>query len=576
MKNNPLIYNVLWVFFAVGLLPGCAGQVPPGGGPVDTVPPAIVRTLPDTNAVHVATRSVTLEFSEYVDRRTVEESIFISPYVGDLEYDWSSTEVTATFTEPLRKNTTYVVNVGTDIADLRAGNRMASAFTLAFSTGDSIDQGVIGGRVFDEKPEGIMIFGYRLDGIKVDTLDPTHSRPDFITQTGKFGLFTLSHLAFGTYRLLAVRDEYRNLFYERQVDQYGVSTGDFTITATAPAIHDVWFRMSREDTTRPFISGVKVRDSRRVTVRFSEAIDSASFAAGHFTVTDTLSGAALPLLLGYQERTQKSVATLLTAVPLDSPATYRVRAFGMRDLAGNPIDTSAKGDIFPGILAPDTLRPGANLSGIRDSARNVDAIYPLEYFFTDAVRQSSLASAFRMTDSAKAEVKTRLVWTSPASVVLVPLAALKSKAWYGIRLPVDSVRSLFGKAFKDSVYVRRFETADLRQTGHLRGEVTDRAGAKGKGRIFVTASSIDMVPPRSTTSTIPGPGDFSFDRLMEGKYVISAFRDADSSGTYSFGKPVPFVPSERFTTFPDTIRVRARWGVEGVHVELKAPLDNGR
>ena len=571
-----MIHKILWALFAVGVLAGCAGQVPPGGGPVDMVPPAIVRTIPDTNAVRVETRSVILEFSEYVDRRTVEESIFISPYVGDMEYDWSGTEVTATFTEPLRKNTTYVVNVGTDIADLRAGNRMASAFTLAFSTGDSIDRGVIGGRVFDEKPEGVMIFAYRLDGIRVDTLDPTHSRPDFITQTGKFGLFTLSHLAFGTYRLLAVRDEYRNLFYERQTDQYGVSTGDFTLSAGAPAVHDVWFRMTREDTTRPFISGVKVRDSRRITVRFSEAIDSVSFLAGHFAVTDTLSGAAVPLLLGYQERTQHSVATLLTAAPLDSPATYRVRAFGMRDLAGNPIDTSAKGDIFPGVLAPDTLRPGANLSGIRDSIRNVDANTPFEYFFTDPVRRSSLASAFRMTDSAKGEVKTRLIWTSPSSVVLVPLSPLKSKAWYGIRLPMDSVRSLFGKGFRDSVYVRRFETADLRQTGHLRGDVADGAGAKGKGRIFITASSIDMAPPRSATAAIPGPGEFSFDQLLEGKYVISAFRDADSSGTYSFGRPVPFAPSERFTAFPDTIRVRARWGVEGVHVDFKAPPDNSR
>ena len=132
-----------------GLLIQCAGQIQPPGGPPDTVPPRIIRTLPDSNAVRVQTGSVELEFSEYVDRRSVEESIFISPYVGELQFDWSGTQVTFTFPQSLRRNTTYVVNVGTDVADLRAQNRMSSGFTLAFSTGDSIDQGYISGRVFD-------------------------------------------------------------------------------------------------------------------------------------------------------------------------------------------------------------------------------------------------------------------------------------------------------------------------------------------------------------------------------------------------------------------------------------------
>ena len=53
----------------------CAGQAPPGGGPVDAVPPRVVRTFPDTNAVHVATGKITLEFSKYVDRQSVEQAI---------------------------------------------------------------------------------------------------------------------------------------------------------------------------------------------------------------------------------------------------------------------------------------------------------------------------------------------------------------------------------------------------------------------------------------------------------------------------------------------------------------------
>ena len=64
-------------------------------------------------------------------------------------------------------------------------------------------------------------------------------------------------------------------------------------------------------------------------------------------------------------------------------------------------------------------------------------------------------------------------------------------------------------------------------------------------------------------------GKFLVDHLPEGKYTMSAFVDADSSGSYTFGKPFPYHVSERFTIYPDTLKVRARWGVEGVVLTLR-------
>ncbi|HXX64935.1 MAG TPA: Ig-like domain-containing protein, partial [Bacteroidota bacterium] len=353
------------------LLAACAGDVPPQGGPVDRTPPAIVRTEPDSDAVRAHPRKLKLEFSKYVDRRTVEESVFISPYLGKLEYDWSGTEVEITFADTLRPNTTYVVNVGTDVVDLRQGNRMAAAFTLAFSTGDSIDKGYISGRVFDEKPDGIMIFAYRLRGILKDTLNPAHAKPDYITQTGKEGGFTLVHLSLEPYRIFAIRDEYHNLLYDREVDQYGVAPGDFVLDAAHPRISNVAFRLTKEDTTRPFISGVSVRDRYRLILRFSEALDSASVEHAALRVLDTLTQREKPLLLFYQERMQPAILSLFLAAPLDSPATYRVRATGVSDLAGNLIDSSSRGELFFGSLSPDTIRPGIEVREMHDSIRGI-------------------------------------------------------------------------------------------------------------------------------------------------------------------------------------------------------------
>jgi hypothetical protein len=132
---------------------------------------------------------------------------------------------------------------------------------------------------------------------------------------------------------------------------------------------------------------------------------------------------------------------------------------------------------------------------------------------------------------------------------------------------MDSVRSLTGRTYRDSTFRFRFQTVDLRGTGSIAGVVRDPKN--GKGEIVLTASSINLVPPRSSTVRLGSPGPFALEELPEGKYTISAFRDSAGKGVYAFGRPAPFHPSDRFTVYPDTIRVRARWGVEGVLVKFR-------
>jgi uncharacterized protein (DUF2141 family) len=547
------------------ILAGCAGQVPPGGGPRDTVPPAIVRTFPDSNAVRAVPDAITLEFSKYVDRRSVEESIFISPYPGDLRYDWSGKAVTFTFSGKLRENTTYVVNVGTDVADLREGNRMGASFTLAFSTGDSIDRGFINGRVFDEKPEGVLIFAYRLSGLLPDTLDPSRVKPDYVTQTGKDGTFSLAHLAFGPYRVFAVRDEYHNFIYDREIDQFGVPPGDFILSSREPVVNDLWYRLSKEDTTRPFTAGVRAQDRRRIGVRFSEPLDSAAFTKSTFTIVDTLSARPVPIRLVYLDRFQPSVAGIFTDVPLDSPAVYRLTVRGVADLAGNLINGGARGEIFEGTLIMDTLRPSIRVQDLKDSARGLPLNPVIEVRFTDPVLPFSLSGGAVLRDSMSRDVPARSLWTGAESFALIPRGPLPAYAWYTLRVAMDSVRSLSGRTYSDSMFVFHFQTLDLRNTGSISGIVRDARG----GKIVLTASSINITPRHSSTIRMGSPGPFAFAELPEGKYTISAFNDSGGSGEYAFGVPAPFRPSDRFTVFPDTIRVRARWGVEGVLVKFR-------
>jgi len=555
------------------ILPACAGQINPGGGPVDTQPPLIIRTFPDTNAVRVQTSSVELEFNEYVDRRSVEESIFFSPYVGKLEFGWSGTEVTLRFPDSLRRNTTYVVNVGTDVRDIRAQNRMARGFTLAFSTGDSIDRGEIRGRVFDERPEGVMIFAYQLANMNPDTLNPVAVRPDYIMQTGEGGEFVLSNITFGPYRVMAVRDEYRNLMYDREIDQYGVWTGDVSVDAARPAIQDVWFRLAKEDTARPFVSGVNVVDQFHAEVRFSEAIDTLSFPRAVFEVTDTVTVRPVRLGAVYQKMGDPALTGMETLDPLEGTATYRITVRGIVDRAGNRIDSLHAAQSFPGSSLPDTVPPMVTVRGVADSSKGYGTDMPFEIVFSKPVGLSSAIGGTVMRDSSLHPVPSTLVPRTPAELFLVPAQPLKPLAWYSIRVVLDSVRDSRGTCYRDSVLVVHLQTQDYRTAGAIQGRVVDPTGA---GTVVVTVKSVDLTPPRSAVYRSPEPGAFAIERLPEGKYTIQSYRDQDGDGVFSPGLPFPFAASERFTVFPDTVKVRARWAIEGVTIQYPGTFQKQR
>jgi len=549
------------------LLVSCAGQVAPPGGPPDTVPPRIIRTVPDTNAVGVWPERIVIEFSEYVDRRSVEESIFLSPDLGTLEFDWSGRELEIAFAERLQDSVTYVLNVGTDVVDIRAGNRMASGFSLAFSTGPQIDNAAITGRVFDASPEGVLVFAYRLDGRNPDTLDPALVRPDYITQTGREGVFRLSHLADGLYRLIAVRDQYKNLLYEKQVDAYGVARGDCAARASDQDPGVIWIRLAREDTTRPFLSSVTPAGGRRILLRFSEPLDSLSLPGTFVEVRDTLSGLLVPVRALYPVGSEwLELGALLEMMPVEGRA-YSVAVGGAKDTAGNFLDQQHARLLFVATGEPDTIRPRVDVEALTDSVRAVDPAGSFLMRFSEPVDTLAALSALSLSDTSRARIELVHRWQSLTRLLLQPTRPLREATWYVLSVPLDGVVDMEQNSWADTTLVLNFMTLDLRETGEITGRITDRTGEGLRGILYVQAVPLNRAGALSSM-VLRTPGMFTLGKVREGRYRLEVFEDADSSGSYSYGLPFPFVPSERFSVHADTLRVRARWTYENADLML--------
>ena len=161
-------------------------------------------------------------------------------------------------------------------------------------------------------------------------------------------------------------------------------------------------------------------------------------------------------------------------------------------------------------------------------------------------------------------MKGKLQWDNPATVKFIPDSSLKYVTEYLIKIPIDSIMDVYGNFLNDSLQSIFFKTLSKDTLTAIGGKFIDKNDS-AKGKIFLSAKS----PTNSYAISIDEPGDYLFDNIFPGIYTISAFRDADSNGTYSFGKVLPFVPAERFIFFPDSIKVRSRWPNEGNDIVLE-------
>jgi hypothetical protein len=562
-----IIFSIIALFLA-----GCANQQPPEGGPIDRTTPEIVSTYPDSSSMrNFSDNKIQLEFDRYVNERSVEEAIFISPYIGTLEFNWSGKELEISFSEKLRPHTTYVINIGTDVEDLLK-NRMAQAYTLAFSTGKEIDRGAIEGCVYPRNSgdgvSGIMIFAYQLDGINPDTLNPVNVKPDFITQTGKNGDFFLHHIPVGSYRVFAIRDEYRNLVYDREIDDYGVQPGSINITPSDSITTGVLIKLAKEDTTGPRLVRIMPTNRNHILVEFSESINPSSVTLSSFSAVDTVNRSPLKCLCVYPAPASLTSFVVITQKQ-DSGKVYRLTAQGITDSTGNKINPLANTLLFRSSLRTDTLSSRLVSVSIKDSAQAIDLQPVLTMTFSDALAKSTSLDWVNLLDNNKKPIPTEKKWMSDAVISLRPENELMSRTWYTLRAELRGIHDWAGRVCRDSTKSWRFETLDIEDLSSVVGIVLDENKLDTIGHVYVTAVQIGANTPKHYIVAADATGNFLFPQIAEGRYVFQSFRDRNNNGNYDPGKPFPFVYSERMSSFSDTLKVRARWPLEGVKIKMK-------
>ncbi len=579
--------RIFCLFAVLAVLLACARQLPPPGGPEDRTPPQILSATPEPNATRVSLSArPQFVFSEKIDHASFEQAFFVSPTPsGDKKtrFRWRGKQVEIVFPDSLDAERTYVITVGTDVRDLR-GNRFESAFTLAFSTGDSINTGKIHGKIFHDKRAGVLIMAYVLSA-ELPQPNPGRDAADYLTQAGEKGDFSLSHLSDGRYRIFALEDRSGDRFYNHGEEPLGVPSRDIVLSPAHRQEHEVNLRLALADTIQPRLTSISAADQTHFEMNFDEEVAPVDSLWRRHVHIVSASGDSLKILAAASHPLGAKQVYAFTAP--QQAVTYDVFFDQIADAAGNQLDSLSRRTQFSGSARPDTVRPRLVKITPADSSRNAPVTSYLDLIFSEMMANSPAlinfsqkkiagqARPLAMLDSTGKAVKGRGVWLNPFQFRFQPDSLLKSRAQYFAKILADSAFDPSGNALFDTLKQITFWTMNADTLTAISGKLAD-AQPDATGTVHLSLkqvgafrSSSFSAPPAASRAgpeysmTLAAPGPYRFDHILPGLYQLSAFRDANNNGRYDFGAAFPFAPAERFIVWPDTMKVRSRWPNEG-------------
>ena len=563
----------------------CAREGMPPGGPRDRIPPWVVETDPPAGSTHVPLDvTPTLTFSERIQPRSIEGNLFIAPIVEfEAEPDWRGNEITVRFEEPLLADRTYIITVGTGIRDMRS-NRMDSTYVYALSTGSSIEEGEVSGMtVHDGQPaRNTYIWAYNLTG--KPNPDPAGTTPDYLVQAGRDGTFTFTHLSAGRYRLFAFLDQGRDRLYDAGVDPIGVPTRDVVLSEESMTEEGMteegmlkknmsdgpmWFRMAVNDTAAMHVMSSRVSHRREVSVFLSEAPRADMVRdTDAYAIDGVESGESLEVTSAYQDPEDPATIVLTTA-PQVRDRVYRVTVTGLENTWSEPMDTTENTAEFTGSSIENPPAPRLLEVHPGNRSRDVAQFVELRFSFSEPVTLEEGAVVLR--DSTDQQVGGELRWIDATVAAMRPDSLLQPSADYEILVLAGLVKNGFDQPLqatgdRPDTLAYTFSTIDPESYGSLAGRFEDEDPA-GAGAVGISLYPMRDAEPASEIE-LAGPGDFRFDNVLPGRYILQAYRDANENGTFDYGNALPFVPAERSMVHPDTVEVRLGWETEDITLRL--------
>lgn len=543
----------------------CAKKGFPEGGPPDVTGPTVVSTLPASGDVGVSrATAVQIEFSEPVTREKLLPNLFVSPPLTGAELQWKGNAVTITWPDSLRENVTYRVTVGANLTD-RRNNPMTEPTTIAFSTGETIDEGRIVGRVYRQEAAAtaVSILAYRLS----ETSEWDHTAPDFITTTTETGAFDLPYLPQDQFRLLAVADRNRN---NKPDPGEEIGIPFFDVDLTVPVDPDpVLVFTYVYDTTTFTIKSCAVSPDGAILLAMSHPPDTATWNHDLFVVYDSLTGDKLDAQALRPLRARNSVIPIYSDA-FDPGQVYRValetvRGGGraLRSESGLP---ASDGECFVRWTSPvDTVGPLISLSILPTPGVALTTRHPAGLEFDKPVAAAGDTPILQVVDTTGRIIPGRIEWPDSRRIWFHPDNDWPDTTRIIISLDSTRVIDRLGNRAPAQTFHWAFTPLVSAQTGAASCRVIAPAS--------MAPTTVCILEARATTGKLATRREAPIDSVFEwilpsGGWIVSGWLDQDGDKRWFPGALEPFRHAEPRMLLADTLYIRERFTLENVIIRF--------
>ncbi len=256
MNKRVLFFCCSIVFiFLLLLQTGCANIIPPGGGPRDTLAPVLVKAVPADSTTRFNANKISLYFDEYVVVDNLQENLIVSPNPKNIPTVESKLHtVSIRLRDTLEPNTTYSLNFGRGIKDVNEGNSQPGGFVYVFSTGPTLDENTLSGKVLLAETGKvdttlIVVLQRNLDDSAV-----AKDRPRYYTKLDGKGNFKFQFLPKETYNVFALPNDYAKR-YDDSTKLFAFLDSAVHITDSTHAPLRLYaYQESKEKEKKPIVS----------------------------------------------------------------------------------------------------------------------------------------------------------------------------------------------------------------------------------------------------------------------------------------------------------------------------------
>ncbi len=262
----------------------------PSGGARDTIPPLVLQSIPENFSTNFKGSEIDIRFDEYIRLNDVQKELIISPPMQHTPFITPlnvSRFLKIEINDTLKPNTTYVFNFGNSIVDNNERN-VLPYFKYVFSTGDYIDSLSLRGRIQDarlrlpEFPATVML--YEANETYRDSIVYLE-KPRYVAITNDTtGVFELTNLKEGQYRLVALNEKNRNYLFRPDEDKIGFVSDIITIPTDSAYVVTMFKEASEYEVIRPSLTGKQhllfgyrgLKDSLEITMLNDKPADFSS------------------------------------------------------------------------------------------------------------------------------------------------------------------------------------------------------------------------------------------------------------------------------------------------------------